>query len=371
VCLGTTAANIHAFKGKHEERVFILLEEAAGIDQEVWEACETMLNGIEYGQLCILNPLSTSCAAFREERSGAYSVVRLSALDHPNIAEELANPGKLPRIPSAVRLAWVERMIRHNCDKIDAADAKGNDFEFPVGSGQWWHPNMEVEVALLGLYPSQASDTLWSEQLFDRCRRNVHLVQRQWKTTIGVDVARFGDDMTVIVVRRGLCIVHVESHNGWDGTRLAGRLKELCEKFKGPQKAEQVRVYLDDTGAWGSSAIDQAGDFNFIGINASMSATDEKQYYRMRTELWFKGKEIAEEGLADLSRLSDEDAEELLRQLSTQTYKYREQTGQKWCTEKDKIKSELGRSPDLADAFNLCWCTIEPGGREVIGGSLA
>ena len=100
-------------------------------------------------------------------------------------------------------------------------------------------------------------------------------------------MARFGDDMTVFVVRRWKTVVHIEEHNGWDSKQITGRLKALCEQHKGSgQTARQVKCCVDDTGAWGSGVIDQADGYKFVGINAAVRTGDDPDSYNVRTRLW-------------------------------------------------------------------------------------
>lgn len=366
VCLGTTATNVHAFQGKHEGAVYVLMEEAGGVDPAIHEACDSMLQGRRFGMIKSLNPLSTACQVYRDESSRiwtgngykpAYHVHANSCLNHPNIASELAGNGPVPGLENAVSLAWVRSMLGKHSEQIDAADAKGNDFLF---DGKWWHPKLEVESRVLGIWPSSGADTIWSETAWKRCLANALAIEDNWPCTIGCDVARFGDDMTVFVVRRWKSVVHVEEHNGWDTNQIAGRLKALCEQYKAVgQTAQQVRCWIDDTGAWGGGVIDKADGYRFIGVNAAVRTKDDPDCYNVRTKLWIDtAKGMAEAGMIDLSHLGAEIQEELRIQLLAQKYDYSKGTGQKWAIDKDVIKKELGRSPDIADAFNLCYCQL-------------
>src|SRR5205085_6735740 len=101
------------------------------------------------------------------------------------------------------------------------------DFEFPPGSGRWFRPGSLAESRMLGRWPSQGSGSVWSEALWNAALVAVDVPESE-PTVIGCDVARFGDDDTVIFVRRGPCVLHHEAHNGWSTAQTAGRLKELC-----------------------------------------------------------------------------------------------------------------------------------------------
>jgi len=360
--VGITARDATAFQGKHDLTVFIVIDEAVGVETDFWTAIETMLTGHEHGLLAIYNPTTTGCQAYQEEQEGTEvngvwrprsHIHVISSLDHPNIHAELR--GEPPPYPAAIRLSTVRTWISKWCDKLSHGDKPTeHDFEFPKGSGSWYRPGPIMEARGLGRWPRRGVNTIWSEALFDRCAANRKDILPHWRTAIGCDVARYGDDLTEIIVRRGVCIVHHESHSGWDGNQIAGRLKQLCHEHQGPEDARLVRVYVDDTGGWGTSVIDAAGEYHFIPVNASCKAEQEDEYDGLRTELWFAAQEIAKAGHADFSRLPSESRKELKRQLLAQKYKF-QRDGRLYALPKDEIKKELGRSPDTADALNLAF----------------
>lgn len=413
--LGMTAANTLSFHGQHELRCYIILDEATGIETEFWDASDSMLNGEEHGLMAIYNPFSTATKAWEEEQKGESrcKVVTMSCLDHPNITAELQG---LPAIyPSAVRLEWVNNAVKEWSDVIpeeDADPAKG-DFMWPprevsirqtardireiadappvkvpvspeilaANPPRWYRPGALCNIRVLGQWPREGIDTVWNEVLFQRCRDNHLEVQPHWRTAIGCDVARFGDDMTVICVRRGPCVVHIEEHSGWDTAKTTARLKSLCYEYRGPEDEHRVRVFVDEPGM-GAGVLDHAEGWNFIGVNpASKSGagagtvellnvsrrTVEFQFANVRTQLWFDTREMARKaedgyplGMVDLSRLPKEQAQELKRQLMAQTFGYRKTDGAVFCTEKDEVKEIIKRSPDTADALNLAYCRMSP-----------
>ncbi len=400
--MGLTASTTTGFQGKHDLRCYIIMDEATGIDPEFWDAGDSMLNGEEYGLLAIYNPHSTSTRAWEEEQKGRNRVVVLSCLNHPNIAAELQ--GLKAPYPSAVRYEWVDNAVKEWGDQIPEEDvdpAKG-DFlwppktirqaareikgmvpeEIPTSAdilqknpSRWYRPGPLCRIRVRGEWPTEGIDTIWNEALFERCRANARPIDPNWKSAIGCDVARFGDDMTVIVVRRGPCVVHLEEHSGWDTARTTARLKALAYEYRGPEDEKRVRVFIDEPGM-GAGVVDHAGGFNFIGINPSAKSTVgagrteflnvggsqvEYKYANMRAQLWFDAFNVAKkEGLMDLSRLPKHQAAELKRQLLAQTYEFRRTDGAMVATEKVKIKDAIKRSPDAADALNLCFCRVAP-----------
>lgn len=380
--VGMTARNAYSFHGRHLPRNYFVFDEAEGIEPEFWDAAQSMMMGTAYGLLAIYNPYSTSCRAYEEELSGNCNLTVISCLDHPNVKLQLA--GKPPLIPSAVTVDWIMSELKLFSESVSSAEGEKDAgcFEFPprdahpsvlaVYPSRWWRITPRIAIRVFGRWPPEGADTIWSESLFDRCRANRKEIQRDWRTAIGCDVARFGDDLTEIIVRRGLCVVHAEAHSGWSAARTCGRLKQLAHEFRGPEDQREVQVFVDEPGMGGAGIVDYSDGYNFIGINPSWTLKDSpgETAYNVRAKLWLDGKQIAQEGLMDLSRLPAEQARELKRQLLVQTYDFKPGTGKIFLHDKAIIKKLLKRSPDTADALNLCFCQVDVA-EDTIGGTLA
>jgi hypothetical protein len=175
---------------------------------------------------------------------------------------------------------------------------------------------------------------------------------------IGCDVARFGDDFTSIVVRRGPCVLHHETHNGWSTDQTAGRLKQLAQMYQpgsaGPGwDARSTVIHLDDDGV-GGGVTDQADGYRFVPVSGASRPVEANGYPNRRSELWFGTAERATGGRLDLSRLSPESKTLLRRQLMAPTWKLDSQ-GRRVVEPKEDTKRRIGRSPDDADALNLAF----------------
>ena len=107
---GFTANDSASFQGQHEASVLIILDEAVGVDAQIWEAADSMVMGVEYGMVAICNPTDTSSEFYRREQMGGWEVIHIDVREHPNIAAELQ--GQMPPFPSAVRLAWLQERLK-------------------------------------------------------------------------------------------------------------------------------------------------------------------------------------------------------------------------------------------------------------------
>jgi len=350
VAMGLTASSDAAFQGRHEQAVFLLYDECVGIQSDYWIAGEAMMSSDVAYWLALCNPTDTSSVAYDEcISSGKWHVIDISCLDHPNIAAELA--GKPKPFPKAVDLNWVEGRIREWCEPVSHEDKRSRDFEFPKGSGTWYRPGPLGESRLLGRWPSTGATSVWSDAAWQAAMHEQELPE-EGTTFIGCDKARFGDDFTSFIVRRDCCVLHHETHNGWDNLQIAGRLKQLAERFhaKG-ESPHQVKCQIDDVQG---GVVDLRGPYDFKEINSANNAVQRKDYPNKRSELWFTVAERADAGDLDLSRLTPHSKTLLRSQCMSPTWKVDSQ-GRREVEKKADTKKRIKRSPDDADALNLAF----------------
>lgn len=351
--VGFTASKPDAFQGRHEINLLQIYDEATGVDSDFWDASEGMMTGPEALWLAICNPTDTSSRAYAEATSGAWHVISVSAMDHPNIAAELR--GDPPPIPAAVRLGWLRERINRWCEPIGAGDARAQDFEFPPGSGLWYRPGPLFEGRVLGRWPSQGATSVWTEARWNAALARQPIPMKPLE--IGCDCARYGDDYTSICVRRGACVIHHETHNGWGTDQIIGRLKQLCKLFSLPgEDPRRVVCKIDDDGV-GGGVVDGAGGYAFVGVGAGSVAMQPEDYPNRRSELWFAVTERADIGNLDISRLNDTSKGLLKRQAFAPTWRVNAQ-GQRVVESKDDMKKRLRRSPDDMDALNLAFAAV-------------
>lgn len=350
---GFTARDGDAFQGHHSAHTLIVFDEAVGVAPVFWETAESMFEGEGHAWLAIFNPTDTTSQAYLEELSGNWHVISMSSLEHPNIQAELM--GEPPPFPGALRLARLEERLKQWCTEV-VGEPKATDIEWPPGSGSYLRPGPIAEARLLGRWPSQATNGVWSDGAWSAAEARLLPIPESEPVEIGCDVARFGDDFTSIHVRRGPCSLHHESANGWSTGETAGRLKQLANQYAelAEMDPKQVLIKVDDDGV-GGGVTDQADGYSFIGISSASKALDPEGYPNRRSELWFGLSERAEkEGNLSLARLPASTLRELRRQAMAPTWKLDSQ-GRRVVEPKDDTKKRIKRSPDDMDALNLAY----------------
>ncbi len=335
------------FQGRHADRFLLVFDEAVGIDRVFFDVAASMfVPRPGHAWLAFYNPTDTSCAMYDEEQSGNWHVVTISQLDHPNIAAELR--GFAPPYPSAVRLAQVKTNLAAYSETLpDDAPEHPDEITF---DGVRYVPGPIADARILARWPRQGSASVWSEASY-RATQQRQDVNPDWLVWIGCDVARYGDDDTAIVVRKGPAITYAETANGWPLSRTLRRLREVAYEWQTPsQRAADIPVMIDG-GGMGAGLIDFADGLNAIEVNASRKPIDGKRFTNVRSELWLTSRECADAGALDLTRLPGPLASRLRQELLAVRYTIRD--GRVIVDAKDETKRKIKRSPDLADALNL------------------
>lgn len=208
--------------------------------------------------------------------------------------------------------------------------------------------NPWVMATILGQFPPSSINVLLGLDEVEAAMGR-HLTEDKYISTqkrLGIDVARFGDDRTVIFPRQGLAaFTPIEMRNARSND-VAARV--AAAKVKWGSEME----FVDGTGGYGSGVIDflfQAGHTP-QEIHFSGKAIDSR-YFNKRSEMWFEMAEWIKRGGA-LPNIPS-----LLKELTAPTYTF--QNGKFRVEEKDQIKKRLQFSPDMADALGLTFALPE------------
>lgn len=348
---GFTARDATRFQGQHSPGgLLIIFDEAEGIGPEFWMALKTMLdNNSRF--VAFYNPTQSGSACHQKENEadehGTFARVTLSCLEHPNVVAACAG---LPQpIAGAITAEQLETMLLEDSTLLLPTDEpQPGDVEL---AGKRFRPGPIAEARCLGRRPRQAVMGVWSERLWEQMDANRREPDPRWPVVLGCDVGRYGDDKTVIFARKGLCLTHAEVYAKQPTTFVANRLKELCWSLKDEHNPEHKIPVLIDEGGVGGGVIDQGGLHNFLAVNASGTPHRDDRYFNIRAELVFHARDVGAE--LDISRVHPTVRQRLQQELLFFKYVVRND-GRVQVTPKDAMKEEMGRSPDVADAFNLC-----------------
>jgi phage terminase large subunit len=166
---------------------------------------------------------------------------------------------------------------------------------------------------------------------------------------VGVDVARKGNDRSVFAMRKGLKALR---HEVWSKLKIPA----LCDKLElFVDYDKTIPLKIDDTGVGGgvTDEMEKRG-YNVVAINFGGDAQDKDKYTNWISEAWFHFAEVMDE--AELPYDAD-----LLMELTTRVWEPDGKSKRKVESKKDYKKRGF-RSPDLADAFILCYSQTQTDG---------
>lgn len=337
--MGLSTNDPDRFQGYHEKYILVVVDEAAGVPEDIFEAIEGVLTS-EHARLLLLgNPTSLSGTFYNAFRGPGWYTIAISAFDTPNFTafgiteEDIENgtweakiTGPLPN-PKLITPAWVaDKYLR-------------------------WSPESPAYHARVkGQFPTEADDTLiplaWIEAAMER-----------WEDTpegqpveIGNDIARFGSDKTVIATRRGVKVLPLKVYAKKDTMETAGLV--IVEYTQ--QDASKIKV--DDIGV-GGGVTDRLKEQNYpvVPINVGESAIDTEKFADLRSELWWNLRELLDPNpRTNPKPIALPRDDELLGDLCGIKYKITSK-GQIKVESKDDMKKRIKRSPDRADAVVLAF----------------
>lgn len=300
--------------GLHSQYVLGLIDESGEIPIAVAKAGEQMLSNCTFGKIVQAgNPTSQSgmlYAAATTQRNLWY-VVRITG--------DPDDPRRSPRIG----LKWAREQIK----------TYGRD-------------NPWVMALILGIFPPSSLNALLGPDVVeDAMARHLRIDQYDFsQKRLGVDVARFGDDRTVLFPRQGLAAHKPVEMRGARTGEIVSRIGLAKVNWK-----YEVEM-IDGTGGWGAGVIDALIVSGHSPMEVNFSGKpDDSRYLNKRAEMWFRMAEWIKRGGA-LPKNA-----QLVRELTAATYEFK--NGKFQLEPKEMIKKRLGFSPDLADSLALTFST--------------
>jgi len=203
--------------------------------------------------------------------------------------------------------------------------------------------DIEYRQEMLCDFTASASNVLITIDMVEAAIKQ-HYTEAQVRgmaDVLGVDVARFGDDRSVIFRRKGLVTYKPKVYKGIDNMEFASIIIQEINEIK------PSAVFID--AGQGQGVIDrlrQLGYHNIIEVPFGSSASDKTRFVNKRTEMYY----LARDWLMNGGSIPD--IPELKNELSVCEYTF-DQNGRIKLEAKDTIKEKLGKSPDISDAFVL------------------
>lgn len=174
--------------------------------------------------------------------------------------------------------------------------------------------------------------------------------QRQGRATgpkiLGIDVARFGDDRSVALLRNGDMVEDITTWRGLDLMQTAARVAEIIAREK-PEA-----TFVDGVGV-GGGVVDRLRHLGYpvIDVNAGGKAARDDRFLNLRAEMWSRMRDW----LKDTGSIPDRD--DLADDLMAPSHEF-DHRNRLQIERKETMKQRGLPSPDVADALALTFARM-------------
>lgn len=306
-----------AFQGLHREDGYVLVvfDEASGIPEVIYDANLSIMAGGNVQLLLFSNPIRTTGYFFdsQTKHAGSWITGKVSAFDCPRVS------------PTFIK---------------EVLDEYGED-------------SNAYRVRVLAEFPRGDWDAIIAFELLEAAKHREAFPNPSAPTVWGLDVARFGDDLTALAKRKANVVPEpVRVWQGLDLMQTVGVVKAAYDLAPFGDRPQEILV---DAIGMGSGVCDRLRELGLPARAIQVSelpALTQGIYRDLRTELWFLAKEWF--ARRDVSIPMDE---KLIAELAAVKYDPPDSNGKMRAWTKTKTKKALRRSPDRADAFVLTFAS--------------
>lgn len=309
-----SATNPQAFAGTHEKHVMMKYDEASEIDDPIWEVTEGAMTEPHGVKIWVVfgNPTKAS--------------------------------GRFSECFKKFRSMWTTY-------EIDARDSKRTDHDFISQQIELYGEDSDfIRIRVKGQEPRAGTAQFIPTEVAEKAKGR-HISQGKYHThpkILGVDIARFGGDSTVIIKRQGLAAYDMKKYKDNNTQTIAGLVAEEIQVW-GPDA-----VFLD-MGNIGASVYDilTGWGYRVTGVWFSGTPINKDMYLNKRVEMWGRMKNWLGNGgcVPDDNELRDD--------LIGPEYQFTLKEQFQLESKKDMRKRGLA-SPDCADALALTFAQSVP-----------
>lgn len=358
IALGLSTNDSNRFQGYHAEDLLVVVDEASGVHEDIFEAIQGVLTSAHCRLVLIGNPTDIGGQFYRAFRNPeGWNTGKTAAWDTPNFTEY-----------GITRDDIINNTWREKCPQ----NANGS-FKWPYPwliTPAWayealleWgdkHPAWFARVE--GDFPEQGEYNViplsWIE-----------LAQDRWQDTevagqpiLGVDVARGGMDKSSIAARIDNKITFIQTFAGLDTQQLAGEVARIYRELDAKManvEANGLGVGVIDALRHGLGVEVKDIRVNEVNVSAKSELLDKKGnrlYANLRAEMWWTLRLALDPKGKDLLALPPK-ARSLAADLAAPQYDLRR--GYTQIEDKEETKKRLGRSPDEGDSVMLTYAPMQ------------
>lgn len=299
-----------ALAGVHATHVMIIVDEASGVDEAIYETGQGALSTTGAIALLIGNPTNPSGFFYKT---------------HTTLSD----------------LWWTRKVPCMASSRVDEAYIMSQARTYGVDS-------REYRVRVLGEFPESGADAVIPRSYVESAlKREINEVQGQivW----GVDPGR-GGDPTGFVERSSNAVTEYRELQYVDLMSIVGWIHNRYNKV--PYRMRPTSIYVDSIGL-GAGVADRLMELGLpvVHVNVSEAPSMADRYVNMRAEIWFNMREWLEARECVIYP-SEKYAEKLTNELVSVNQKFTS-LGKVQLESKMEMKKRGVASPNMADALAI------------------
>jgi hypothetical protein len=318
-------------EGAHAKRIIYVFDEAKAIPNDTWDAAE---------------------GAFSNAGSDTDAVAYALAISTPG-----APAGRFYDIHKRkpgyedwwTRHVTIEEAIaagRISCEWVDQRRK------------QWGEKSAVFQNRVLGEFAESSDDALIPLAWVEKGVTRWYEMQGKGEglETYGLDVARYGEDKSVLVHKVGRVVEWIDTWEKQDTMQTVGNTAAKVPK--------SAPIGVDVIGI-GAGVVDRLRELDYAvtGVNVSQAALDplgnpitdssgEMTFDNLRGAIWWLLREAFDPENPEALAIPPDSEDRLVGDLTAPTFSYTSR-GKIKVESKDEIKKRIGRSPDYGDAVGI------------------
>ena len=373
--------NDHGFQGIHRRYVLVIVDEGCGIKENLFTAVEAITTTEDSCILVVGNPddPATQFNKFfttlaQGTPANVWHNIDISSFDSPNFTKfheghyESCNNEDPDMRKWCQERQWAKRWDR---DKVvglsdDALAQLPNEVWVEQRRAAWGTDSPLWQSKVLGQFPLQSVNTLFSRETINRGFDTEVKPDYRGKRVLGVDLARFGPDYSVVYMaeegrvvgedgkptdKKGKKVRILDFWGGKadeakaDGMESALRVHQLAQTYG----VDEVRIDGEGIGGPIRDRINQLseGSYTVISVLGSSASPDRYRWGNARTYRFDNVREAMFMGTIDI----DPKDAKLEGELEMIQYSYKNRWNSMQVESKDDIAKRGLKSPDYADAL--------------------
>ena len=331
--LGVSTDEPDKFQGYHASHILIIIDESSGIKPEIFHAIEGIGSTGHVRMLELGNPTDPTGHFANTFKNEFYSKMTISCFDTPNFKQ-------FPDIKTLEASTFEQRL------DIPYQYLITPQWVYERLS-EWGEDSPMFQSRCLGDFPLEGEDTLVPLRYALAAANRAEPIGDQNKEVLGVDIARFGTDKTVLVYRQGNNVRYIQRFGKNDLMTTVGRIAEFNRLHP------YAKINIDDSGV-GGGVTDRLREMkvDVNPINVGAAPYNKEMYYNLRAELYWELAKLFEQG-----NITIPNDDKLIGELTGLKFKY---LNAKLIIEKKEDMKKRGlSSPDSADALMLAFAAAK------------